>query len=815
MAKLYVKKSDGTYFPQKLQSVTNIDVVQTTGNSVTAAMSQDAVTKELSKLVDEEDITRNIDGKLQFKDRAYGDGMGYVILRKDKTFAEQVAQANTIYEIRYDFDLRGQTISIPANCVLHFVGGVISNGVISGNNTVINSIQENIIFDSITFTGTFIDKFYLKWAINLVKNTDITDILKELLETSPFKEIIIDKDGYYSIHDTINIPDYKILNMGEKLDISTYYNEDDYKYGVHLRMTEDVTAFRLGNCSKLLGGCVSYNSLSNVTCDAVVIDNTSAISKTIFDVICTTSLYGKYTEGTMTQFNRGIHIIMDAEHPVAVCNCKFESTIREFYEGFTIDYWKYNSDNKLTAWCTSIYYNGTIWGCVTALNIEGGHASRFDGMIQVRDSVIQPTPYIVKLIAPMTYFNMYIWDINQQSKPQHILVRGSNTHINEVMQSQYGNIIEYTDEAFKDKNISKIVGNYGSIGEASYNTVNGVYDNLLLGADFLYDVSYKYNGQPYKSVELKKMFREFDNANIYFSDTNGGILDVEIDFGDDNLKHISEYFVISGNLSLACSIEERIYGDDGNLYTYVHDMNPMEGNVNYIRTNVMGYVYQRNTYRLSENNDYSFTKKIKTIIFHIQVPEGVSYITIEGLIAKSSFGTQEQNYLFKSYGGTLTGNLKFRNVYSNAEEYENIGVKTLQLPFVKWNPSTDSQPGAITLSQSKLGNFGFIPTVNRMNPDKIGVVSVLDFIDKVSNLPSNLDYRDAGYKCNTEDNHLVMWDGFRWVRYGYGLRRVGETKNRPTILKDTDAGYTYYDTDINKPIYWTGSKWVDATGADV
>ena len=56
---------------------------------------------------DEEDITRNRDGKLQFKDRAYGNGMGYVILRKDKSFAEQVTKENTIYEIRYDFDLNG------------------------------------------------------------------------------------------------------------------------------------------------------------------------------------------------------------------------------------------------------------------------------------------------------------------------------------------------------------------------------------------------------------------------------------------------------------------------------------------------------------------------------------------------------------------------------------------------------------------------------------------------------------------------------------------------------------------------------------
>lgn len=48
MAKLYTRKSDGTYVPYNPQSVTNIDVVQATGDSVTAAMSQDAVTKELA-----------------------------------------------------------------------------------------------------------------------------------------------------------------------------------------------------------------------------------------------------------------------------------------------------------------------------------------------------------------------------------------------------------------------------------------------------------------------------------------------------------------------------------------------------------------------------------------------------------------------------------------------------------------------------------------------------------------------------------------------------------------------------------------------
>lgn len=767
---------------------------------------------------DEEDLTvehsdlLGIDTlKLANRDNAHG--MGYIILRKNKSFAEQVTKENTIYEIRYDFDLNGEEITIPKDCVLYFIGGSIKNGTLRGNNTIINSIQDNIIFNNVIFTGTFADKFYLRWVINLSKNSDITDILKELLEVSPFKEIIIDKYGYYKLHNTINIPDYKILNMGEKLDTSSWSDGDNNKYGVYLNMTEDVTAFRLNNCSKLLGGCISYNNLSNVTCDAIIIENTSTTNKNIFDVICTTSLYGKYTEGVMTQFNRGIHIIMDSEHPIAVCNCKFESTIRDFYEGLTIDNWKNNSNGNIISWCTSIYYNGTIWGCVTALNIEGGHASMFDGMIQSRTNVQEVPPHIVKLTAPMLYFNMYIWDLGQQSHIQHILVNGRDTYINNVVQSQYGNYIDYIGEAFINKDINRVIGNYGSIGDASYNIVNGVYDNLLLGADYLYNVSYRYNGEVYKSAQLKNIFREFNCAILEFSNKNGGNLDIQIDFDDNDLKHISEYFVISGN-KLTCSIEEHIYGSDGNLYTYIHDMNPLGGNVNNTKVKTMGYVYQRNTYKLSENNDYIFNKKIKTIIFHIQVPVGINNINIAGLVAKSSLGTQEQDYLFKSYGGTLAGSIKFKNTYLNEEIYENRGVRTLQLPFVKWCPSADSMPGAITLAESTGEHFGFSPTINRKNHSLENIISIIDFIDKVKEIPSNLDYRDAGYKC-IKGTTLAEWDGYRWIKYGYKLRRVGETNDRPTTLTDTDTGYTYYDTSINKPIYWNGSKWVDENNISI
>ena len=34
-------------------------------------------------------------------------------------------------------------------------------------------------------------------------------------------------------------------------------------------------------------------------------------------------------------------------------------------------------------------------------------------------------------------------------------------------------------------------------------------------------------------------------------------------------------------------------------------------------------------------------------------------------------------------------------------------------------------------------------------------------------------------------------------------------------LTEADAGYQHYDVELNIPIWWTGTKWVDAIGNDV
>ena len=93
-----------------------------------------------------------------------------------------INQSNTIYEIRYDFDLNGATINIPDNCILKFKGGIISNGTINGNNAnIVNNYSYKALVNIKYNSPAFFNKnstYYIIpeiWGINegyIEKDTD-------------------------------------------------------------------------------------------------------------------------------------------------------------------------------------------------------------------------------------------------------------------------------------------------------------------------------------------------------------------------------------------------------------------------------------------------------------------------------------------------------------------------------------------------------------------------------------------------------------------------------------------------------------------
>jgi hypothetical protein len=126
---------------------------------------------------DEEDITSD-DNLLKLKDRVALNGMGYIILRKNKSLSSQLTQQNTIYEIRYDFDLQGEAISIPDKCVLFFNGGEINGASLTFSNTKI----ENANFKNCRFFGSVCNhKFNIEDYGAVRKSGDCSQLINDLV----------------------------------------------------------------------------------------------------------------------------------------------------------------------------------------------------------------------------------------------------------------------------------------------------------------------------------------------------------------------------------------------------------------------------------------------------------------------------------------------------------------------------------------------------------------------------------------------------------------------------------------------------------
>lgn len=198
-----------------------------------------------------EDLQKNSSGQIEEANRAYDtstfSGLGYRILRKNiqsnKNILTQsmINMPNNVYKIRYDFDLNGATINLPANSVLQFVGGSIKNGTLNGNNTVIEADSNAVIFDSVVIEGTWnVEHIYDSWfAFNTspsyISNQIITNILA-LSNDDVYNTIHFDADRTYYFE----LPYKGRANLGD--DVRSNYwklNTEEYAF---LRIFTGVTS---------------------------------------------------------------------------------------------------------------------------------------------------------------------------------------------------------------------------------------------------------------------------------------------------------------------------------------------------------------------------------------------------------------------------------------------------------------------------------------------------------------------------------------------------------------------------------------------
>lgn len=108
---------------------------------------------------DYEDLTEAGNGTIKFADKEYSkasfSGLGRIYLRKNIVDGmnilsqDMLVKDNTRYVIQYDYNLNGQTVEVPENCVLQFDGGSIANGTIKGTFEVRTS-KNDILFNNVS-----------------------------------------------------------------------------------------------------------------------------------------------------------------------------------------------------------------------------------------------------------------------------------------------------------------------------------------------------------------------------------------------------------------------------------------------------------------------------------------------------------------------------------------------------------------------------------------------------------------------------------------------------------------------------------------
>lgn len=181
--------------------------------------------QEITNLPDGEDL-QSVHGVLKLADKQYNpnsySGLGRRILRKNivagvNVLTQSMMQwPNTIYIIQYDYDLQGETITVPENCVLQFEGGMLSNGTIVGSNTNIKS--ERKCFFSIKLLNFF--EVNLGWFTNIrTKNKECSSEFQEFvnsLDTSIYGiNAVIPGGEYYIGNSSYELTDVNMICYGK------------------------------------------------------------------------------------------------------------------------------------------------------------------------------------------------------------------------------------------------------------------------------------------------------------------------------------------------------------------------------------------------------------------------------------------------------------------------------------------------------------------------------------------------------------------------------------------------------------------------
>lgn len=187
-----------------------------------------------------------------------------IIDNKNTLTQSMMKHKDTKYIIKYNFDLNGETITVPENCILEFDGGSLSNGIIVLNNTKIfptfnDLFGNNLIILGNPAIGTYKYSDGNAWFFNgeewkASSDQEALDELNNLIQTKADKSTTL---AGYGINDAYT---------KEETDASLNVLDESIRGGSAktIKEVEDSAAVGLGNIEALKGGSTStINNIDN------------------------------------------------------------------------------------------------------------------------------------------------------------------------------------------------------------------------------------------------------------------------------------------------------------------------------------------------------------------------------------------------------------------------------------------------------------------------------------------------------------------------------------------------------------------------
>lgn len=714
-----------------------------------------------------------------------------------------INQTNTIYEIRYDFDLDGKTIEIPDGCTLNFKGGMIRNGKISGY--IIISASQSQIFQGVDTRSLSCDEVNVNWfCASVDAKTDNTRNLQSAFDIN--SKVVLFQQGTYIVSSPIQI------GIGKRI-----LGKNGGQFGAG--------ATCIINNNENGGIFWQTNSINPSQEDACKIENLSLIAD--YPI--------KFNDERTAIIVDGDESNVPYLMAPKIKNCYIGSKTRK---GIGISWSK----------C----FDGVIELC-TISGFEIGILGRGVDLSVIRDNrVMDCKRYLICLLSVSTFGSQTTIEHNDLLAIEDggTMIKCTNGHTR-----IYNNYLENSNklETFID-NSQYNCPEYAGQKPIGYISSSFIADNRIDGI-LNANVAYKL---PDTFVRLKVV-----DSNT----TNGTIDSMKIYDSDGNLTDHFKFFfntVINGQLELDGYVFGKwntykttrytnglnslnyaffdLYRDFSykNLYPLGHEL--------YLKPNNTCFIYDRyNFLNITDKRYYKICVKIRA-------EKDTSFRMVA--LNKNGSGYIENEINIKAGNNDITLNIQFYEGYNGFVFYtkegfyiseilrEEINFKLITtvtssttqyyLPFLKYDCSykfewdDDTVESIIFWTDNsghkylKNGEVMHVEKsfINRVDASKSGLnIKVYE-----SEIPSDeiflvnsvndIDKTKHGiYLLKNEKTILSVINGELYNSNGeiFGNKK-GETSARPSSVEE---GFEYYDTTLKKKILWNGTAWVNMDGTQL